>query len=80
MQKENNKYGYKLCYTNEGSKKLHRYIVTNTYGLAEFEKQLCEKYPEKVKQNNQTIRGPTWYIIPIKNKFEYKKLWRGCPF
>ena len=77
---ETNKYGYKLCYKNEGSKKLHIYVITNTFSLAEFEMQMCIKYPEQIKQSNKTIRGPTWLIIPIKNKKEYKKLWRDCPF
>lgn len=75
-----NKYGYKLCYSLTNSNKKHIYRVTNTYGLAEFEMKMCIKYPDEVKQGNQTIRGPTWYIIPIKNKIEYKWLWRGCPF
>ena len=77
---ETNKYGYKLCYKNEGSKKLHIYVITNTFSLAEFEMKMCIKYPEQIKQSNKTIRGPTWLIIPIKNKREYKKLWKDCPF
>lgn len=77
---ETNKYGYKLCYKNEGSKKLYIYVITNTFSLAEFEMQMCIKYPEQIKQSNKTIRGPTWLIIPIKNKREYKKLWKDCPF
>ena len=77
---ETNKYGYKLCHKNEGSKKLHIYVITNTFSLAEFEMQMCIKYPEQIKQSNKTIRGPTWLIIPIKNKREYKKLWKDCPF
>ena len=75
-----NKYGYKLCYSLPKSNKKHLFIVTNTYGLAEFEMNICLKQPEQVKQSNKTIRGPTWHIIPIKNKKEYKKLWKGCPF
>lgn len=66
----NNKYGYKLCYSLKTKKrKLIIDCVTNTYGLAQFEKQ------QRIKTSN--IRD--WYILPI-NKKEYKTLWKGCPF
>ena len=77
---ETNKYGYKLCYKNKGNKKLHIYVITNTFDLANFEMQMCIKYPKQVEQSNNTIRGPTWKIIPIKHKKEYQKLWKNCPF
>lgn len=66
----NNKYGYKLCYSLKTRKrKLIIDCVTNTYGLARFEKQ----------QRLKTSSIRDWYILPIRKR-EYKKLWRGCPF
>ena len=45
---ENNKYGYNLCYIEKGHKRKHRYITTNTYGLAEFEKRLDDLPAKKI--------------------------------
>ena len=65
-----NEYGYKLCYSLKTRKrKLIVDCITNTYGLAKFEKQLRLK----------TSKIRDWYILPIKKK-EYKKLWKDCPF
>ncbi len=60
----NNKYGYKVCF--KGIKKI-RYI-TNTYDLALFTTQM---------RDNKKFE---FEIYPVKNKREYKKLWKGCPF
>ena len=64
-------YGYKLCYSIKTRKrKLIIDCITNTYGLAQFEKQ----------QRLKTSKIRDWYILPIKNKKEYKKLWKDCLF
>ena len=49
---ENNKYGYNLRYIEKGHKRKHRYITTNTYGLAEFEKRRCEQTPQRSRRDN----------------------------
>jgi len=67
-----NKYGYKVCYRKFGKHKIKIHLITNSYELALLEIQ----YYESHKQNSDRI----WIIKPIKNYFEYKWLWRGCPF
>ena len=67
----NNTYGYKLCYSLKTRKrKLIIDCITNTYSLAQFEKQ----------RRLKTSKIRDWYILPIKTKKEYKALWKGCPF
>ena len=77
--KENNKYGYNLCYIEKGHKRKHRYITTNTYGLAEFEKRRCEQTPQRSRRDNHLIREPTWVIVPLTKK-QAKYIWSKCPF
>ena len=80
---DNNGLGYKLCFSFGNKKRLHRMLVTNVYSAAEFEvkwKLECfARYVGYPKLYN-IIKQIKFYIIPVKNQKEYKRLWRGCPF
>jgi hypothetical protein len=67
------KYGYKVCYKQEGGEKLKVYLVTNTYDLAYWHIRWYENH-------SPPIKNVIWQIVPIKTLFEYKLRWRNCPF
>jgi len=77
---KNNKYGYKICYREYGKLKLKLHLICNSYELAVWEIQYYENNPQTNRKTNKQIIRPEWYILPIKTFFEYKWLWRGCPF
>ena len=75
-----NKYGYKVCYREYGKLRLKIHLVTNSLQLAKWEIQYYENHLQRDRKTNNLIREPTWLILPIKNYFEYRRLWKGCPF
>ena len=75
-----NKYGYKICYKKNKKQKLHKYIITNAYGLALFNKHLVEKYKQEICKAKPKLKNTTWHVVPVANKQEYKKVWKRCPF
>lgn len=75
-----NKYGYKVCYTEKGKIKLKIYLITNTYELAKYEVRWYENHPQQDRKDRHFLDNPLWYILPIRTKREHKKLWKGCPF
>lgn len=72
-----NKYGYRICYQKD-NEKLKTYLSTNSYLCARWNIEWFEKSPPI--DNNIILKDVKWYILPVKNYFEYSKLWRGCPF
>lgn len=75
-----NKYGYKVCYKEFGKNKLKIHLVCNTYDGAVWNIQYYETNPQYDRKTKCLIRQPTWFVLPIKTYFEYKRLWKGCPF
>lgn len=74
------KYGYKVCYQKQGKRKIKRYLITNSYGFAEWSVRWYETHPTEDRQTKRLLEDVTWLIVPIKTFLEYKWLWRGCPF
>lgn len=74
------KYGYKVCYRQQGKRKRKLYLVTNTYSSAEWSVRWYKSHSPPDRKTNQLLENVTWLIIPIKTFLEYKWLWRGCPF
>ena len=74
------KFGYKICYTENDSKKLRVHLVTNNFEHAQWKASQYEKNQEYERNTNRLLKSPKWYVLPVKNKFEFKKLWKGCPF
>lgn len=77
---EKSKYGYKVCYKELGKNKLKIHLICNTYDLAVWHIQYYENNPQYDTKTNSILIQPKWYILPIKNYFEYKRLCKGCPF
>lgn len=74
-----NKYGYKVCYIKRGRKRPIPHIFTNTYGLANLEKNICELKPQYIKRIKKILKNPTWHIIASSKK-DIKHKWKRCPF
>lgn len=64
-------YGYKLCYKKQNNNKWKIHIVTNTYDLAEWNRQRYE-----LRSPPNTI----WIVLPIQTRKEYMQHWKDCPF
>lgn len=71
--------GYKVCYNKQGNNKTKKHIITNTYGLAEFEKKICERYKIIKDKNKRFVKPTKWFILPLGKK-ESKYAWRKCPY
>lgn len=69
-----NKYGYKICYKEYGKTKLKVFLVTNSLDLAIWHIRWYEREPPP------KLKNPEWEIQEVKTKYEYKKLWKDCPF
>lgn len=77
----NNKYGYKVCYTEKGyKKKYEQYFITYSYKQALQMKMFYLKYPPYSREDNHKINEPTWYIISITKSEVRHGIWRQCPF
>ena len=77
---KDNKYGYKVCYKQQGKNRWKLYFVCNTYDFAQWEMRWYENHSPPDRKTNKILEQVTWEIFPIRNYLEYKKLWRGCPF
>ena len=77
---DNGSLGYKLCYSIKNKRKKHICRVSNSLALLKLSLDLlleCIAECYKYKEYSQNLK---WYILPLKNKREYKRLWKGCPF
>ncbi len=81
---KHNRYGYKICYTEQGHKsELKRYFITQTYLQALEMKDYYLRYPKNLRSRedfSQILINPTWYILPITIKEVKQGIWRECPF
>jgi hypothetical protein len=73
-------YGYKVCFKKQGKTKWKIYLVTNTYDSAIWNVRWYENHSPPDRKTNTPIEQVIWRVFPIKTYFEYKYLWRGCPF
>lgn len=77
---DNNKYGYKINYSENGKHKIKLYLVINTLDGAIWNIARYQSTPQYNRKNNQLIQNPFWFLEKIKDIKEYNKLWKGCPF
>ncbi len=75
-----NKFGYKVCYQQFSKNKLKLYLVCNTYDGAVWSLRYYETHDTYDRKSKQLLKNVKWYVIPVRNYFEYKWLWKGCPF
>ena len=78
--KFNKNYGYKVCYREVGKTKLKIHLICNTFSGAIWSIQYYETHLQNDRKTSKLILSPKWYVVPIKTFFEYKWLWRDCPF
>ena len=76
----NNKYGYKVCYTEKHYKKLHERFLTRTYEQAKMVKQGYYLYPPESLNTGRKLIKPKWYIIPITRREVQEGIWKQAPF
>ena len=62
------KYGYKVCYREEGAKEYVRYFLTHT-----------RKQAFNAMRDRELV-NPKWKVIPVSEKETKRGIWRECPF
>jgi len=80
MTDKNNRYGYKVCYKEQGSEKYILYFKTRTYRQAKRIKQSYKLYPPLGREDNHILINPIWAIIPISRIEIIDGIWREAPF
>lgn len=70
---------YKLCYQKQNANKYHKYITTNNYEFACFEKENLKNKTIKNRKTLRIVKNPHFTIFTIK-KSEAKRLFKRCPF
>lgn len=75
-----NPYGYKVCYTENRSRRVNRHFLTHTYRQAVKMKQHYLRYPQHSRHDGHRLRKPTWFIIPIRKSEVRDGIWREVPF
>lgn len=75
-----NRYGYKVCYTEKGKMKQKVYLITNTLESAIWSVRWYESHSPPDRKTQKPIINAVWSILPIRTYLEYKWRYRGCPF
>ena len=77
---KNNPYGYKVCYRENGCKKLIRHFLTYTYNQALKARQYYRKYQQNSREDNHPLVKPEWVIIPVTKSEVKDGIWHEVPF
>ena len=80
MKRQKQRYGYKICYKEEGAKGYTRHFMTYTYRAAVKELKYCKSVPQNSKNDGHLLNNPKWKIIPISSKEKKNGIWQECPF
>ena len=75
-----NKFGYKVCYTQKGKNRQKVYMITNNLDLALWSVRWYENHSPPNRKTQKPIINAVWSIEPIRTYLEYKWRWKGCPF
>ena len=75
-------YGYKICYTEKGSKRnVKPYFYARSYKQALKMKSLYLRDEQRDRDNcKRRLKKPTWYIVPITRREVVRGIWREAPF
>ena len=75
-----NKYGYKVCYREEGMKRYVRHFLTYTRRQAVRAMNGYIRYPPTARKDGHKLTKPKWKIIPVSRSEAEAGIWRECPF
>ena len=75
-----NRYGYKICYREQGSKTYVRHFITYTYKQALAAMHEYIRYPPEAREDGHELKNPAWRVTPISKKEVADGIWRECPF
>lgn len=74
------RYGYKVCYREEGSERYVRYFLTYTYKQAIKAIDGYIRSPPKERETGRKLNNPHWKIIPVSRNEVRAGIWRETPF
>lgn len=80
MKKKRNRYGYKICYLEEGKKRYVRHFMTYTRKAAVYSLNYYTRYPPAAREDGHVLINPEWKIIPVSRREVKAGIWRGPPF
>lgn len=74
------RYGYKVCYREQGTYEWIRHFVAYTYRQSKDYVACCIRYPPVARDDGHTLHNPVWRICPITHNDVLLGIWRECPF
>jgi len=74
------KYGFKICYRDEGTKCHVRHFLTFTRRQAVEMLNFYIRYPPMEHEGRRALIKPKWKIIPVSRREVRAGIWEGCPF
>lgn len=75
-----NRYGYKVCYREQGETAYVRHFKTYTYRQAVCAINEYILYPPNAREDGHKLNSPTWKIMPVSRDEVKAGIWRECPF
>lgn len=78
-EQQNNKYGYKVGYRENGGHFFIRHLVTNTYDSAKWHLDYYNRSIVRSRKDNHILINPIWEIRVV-HRYEAIIVWWGCPF
>jgi hypothetical protein len=73
------RYGYKVCYREEGKTRFVRHFLAYTKKQAASMIEMYIRYPETAHRG-KVLKNPEWKIIPVSRSEVIAGIWRECPF
>ena len=80
MKNKYNRYGYKVCYRENGAASYVRHFKTYTYKQALRARAGYMRYPPTARSDGHTLKRPRWKIIHISRSEVKRGIWREVPF
>ena len=74
------KYGYKVCYREQGKKGYVRHFKTYTRRQAACALIGFLRYPPLSRDDGHILLKPKWKIIAVKRKENSARIWNETPF
>ena len=80
MRKNNNPYGYKIGYRENGSLLFNRLFITRSYIQAISMRNYYRRYVTRERETKRPLVNPFWEIIPITRQEILAGIWQEDPF
>ena len=80
MRNNNNPYGYKIGYRENGSLLFNRLFITRSYIQAISMRNYYRRYVTRERETRRPLVNPFWEIVPITRQEILAGIWQEDPF